>query len=86
MKLIWNKHMFVNTIHVEDLCAAVTHLTKEGAHGEIYNVVDQVLLRKVILCAQIYFTILYYYEMNITISLSQQASGFQELLYHSSTF
>ncbi|XP_063675688.1 dTDP-D-glucose 4,6-dehydratase-like [Bolinopsis microptera] len=40
MKLIWNKNMYVNTVHVEDLCHAVTHLIKDGIPGETYNVVD----------------------------------------------
>ena len=34
MKLIWNKNMYVNTVHVEDLCRAITHLLKEGAPGK----------------------------------------------------
>ena len=34
MKLIWNKNMYVNTVHVEDLCYAVTHLIKDGIPGK----------------------------------------------------
>ena len=33
MRLIWNKNMYVNTVHVEDLCHAITHLVKDGVPG-----------------------------------------------------
>jgi hypothetical protein len=39
MKLIWNKNMYVNTVHVEDLCHVITHLIKEGVPGECLAVI-----------------------------------------------
>ena len=35
MRLIWNKNMYVNTVHVEDLCHAITHLVKDGVPGNL---------------------------------------------------
>lgn len=40
MKLIWNKNMYVNTVHVKDTCRAICHLLQVAKPGETYNVVD----------------------------------------------
>lgn len=41
MKLLWNKDMKMNTVHVSDLSRAIWHLTTRGKNGELYNVVDK---------------------------------------------
>uniref|UniRef100_T1HA61 Epimerase domain-containing protein n=1 Tax=Rhodnius prolixus TaxID=13249 RepID=T1HA61_RHOPR len=41
MKLLWNKDLAMNTVHVRDLCRAIWHVTTlEEARNQIYNVVD----------------------------------------------
>ncbi|CAG2104948.1 unnamed protein product [Medioppia subpectinata] len=40
MKLLWNKDLKLNTIHVQDLCSAVWLCCLNGKEGEVYNVVD----------------------------------------------
>ncbi|XP_028402731.1 uncharacterized protein LOC114525548 [Dendronephthya gigantea] len=40
MKLLWTKDLRMNTVHVDDVCRALWHLTEHGAAGEIYNLVD----------------------------------------------
>ncbi|XP_071098921.1 dTDP-glucose 4,6-dehydratase-like isoform X1 [Haliotis cracherodii] len=41
MKMLWTKDLKMNTIHVEDLCAAVWTLCQQGKPGQIYNLVDK---------------------------------------------
>ncbi|GAB6032024.1 hypothetical protein CHUAL_010396 [Chamberlinius hualienensis] len=41
MKMIWDKDMKMNTVHVKDLCKAIWHLALNGKNREIYNVVDK---------------------------------------------
>lgn len=41
MKLLWDKDMKMNTIHVVDLCRAIWHLCSHGKSGEVYNIVDK---------------------------------------------
>ncbi|XP_014098961.1 dTDP-D-glucose 4,6-dehydratase [Bactrocera oleae] len=41
MKLLWNESMRLNTVHVDDVCAAMWFLAlNPAAAGEIYNIVD----------------------------------------------
>lgn len=41
MKVLWNRNLMLNTIHVLDLCRAIHYVTqKSEAEGQIYNVVD----------------------------------------------
>lgn len=41
MKLLWNESMRLNTVHVDDVCAAMWFLALNPvAAGEIYNLVD----------------------------------------------
>lgn len=41
MRLLWDKDLRMNTIHVKDLCEAIWFLMKlKEAHGEVYNAVD----------------------------------------------
>ncbi|KAK9503946.1 hypothetical protein O3M35_010398 [Rhynocoris fuscipes] len=41
MKLLWNKDLFINTIHVTDLCRALWHVTTSQAGlNQIFNVAD----------------------------------------------
>lgn len=41
MKFLWTKDLKYNTVHVEDLCAAIVHATSDRvAAGSIFNVVD----------------------------------------------
>lgn len=41
MKLLWNKDLKLNTVHVRDVSRALWHLTTHGRSGEIYNIVDR---------------------------------------------
>lgn len=42
MKLMWTADLKLNTVHVIDLCRAITFLAnKKEAVGQIYNVVDK---------------------------------------------
>ena len=40
MKLLWSKDLRMNTVHVDDVCRGLWHLTTKGNNGEIYNLVD----------------------------------------------
>lgn len=41
MKVLWNRNLMLNTIHVLDLCRAIHYVTeKSEAEDQIYNVVD----------------------------------------------
>ncbi|KAL1132270.1 hypothetical protein AAG570_010227 [Ranatra chinensis] len=41
MKLLWDKNMVMNTVHVEDLCRAMWHVCqREDTLGHVYNVAD----------------------------------------------
>jgi len=41
MELLWSKSLKMNTVHVDDVCRAIWHLTTNGNSGEIYNLVDK---------------------------------------------
>lgn len=41
MKLLWSKDLKMNTVHVDDVCRALWHLTSKGGNGEVYNIVDK---------------------------------------------
>nr|CAD7461895.1 unnamed protein product [Timema tahoe] len=42
MKLLWNRDLKMNTVHVTDLCQAIWHLaTREDTLGQVYNIVDK---------------------------------------------
>jgi nucleoside-diphosphate-sugar epimerase len=42
MKLLWDKNIIMNTVHVLDVCRAIWHLCeKEEAVGKIYNIADE---------------------------------------------
>jgi len=40
MEFLWDKDLRMNTVHVEDVCAALWHLTTHGNSGEIFNLAD----------------------------------------------
>lgn len=40
MEFLWDKELKMHTVHVEDVCAALWHLTSHGQKGEIYNLAD----------------------------------------------
>jgi len=40
MEFLWDKELKMNTVHVEDLCAALWFLTSHGNKGDIYNLAD----------------------------------------------
>jgi len=40
MEFLWDKELKMHTIHVEDVCAALWHLTSHGQSGEIFNLAD----------------------------------------------
>jgi len=40
MEFLWDKDLKINTVHVEDVCAALWHLSQNGKVGEIYNLAD----------------------------------------------
>jgi len=40
MEFLWDKDLKINTVHVEDVCAALWHLASNGTVGEVYNLVD----------------------------------------------
>ncbi|XP_066994011.2 uncharacterized protein [Anabrus simplex] len=42
MKLLWNKELKMNTVHVVDLCRAIWFLAlRDDTRGQIYHIVDQ---------------------------------------------
>jgi len=41
MKLLWSKSFQMNTVHVEDVCRALWHLTTHGNSGDTYNLCDK---------------------------------------------
>jgi nucleoside-diphosphate-sugar epimerase len=45
MKLLWTKDLRINTVHVNDVCAAIwtlwKHYQSKPAKGEIFNLVDK---------------------------------------------
>lgn len=41
MKFLWGGELKLNTVHVEDVCAALWHLTTNGEVKKIYNLVDK---------------------------------------------
>lgn len=41
MKMLWTKDLHMNTVHVEDVCAAVWHLFTKGQRGQIYHLADK---------------------------------------------
>jgi nucleoside-diphosphate-sugar epimerase len=41
MKFLWDKEMKVNTVHVNDVCRALWHLTSHGDKGAIFNLADE---------------------------------------------
>jgi len=40
MEFLWDKDLKMHTVHVEDVCAALWHLTTHGNSGEIFNLAD----------------------------------------------
>jgi len=40
MEFLWDKDLKMHTVHVEDVCTALWHLTTHGDSGEIYNLAD----------------------------------------------
>lgn len=40
MEFLWDKELKMNTVHVEDICAALVFLTTHGNSGEIFNLAD----------------------------------------------
>ena len=46
MRLIWNKNMYVNTVHVEDLCHAITNLVKDGVPGKLLTCYVVLVIKK----------------------------------------
>jgi nucleoside-diphosphate-sugar epimerase len=40
MEFLWDKELKMNTVHVEDVCAALVHLTTHGNSGEVFNLAD----------------------------------------------
>jgi len=40
MEFLWDKDLRINTVHVEDVCAALFHLAQQGQVGQIYNLAD----------------------------------------------
>jgi len=40
MEFLWDKELKMNTVHVEDLCAALWFLVSHGNKGDIYNLAD----------------------------------------------
>jgi len=40
MEFLWDKELKMNTVHVEDVCAALWHLALNGQKGEVYNLAD----------------------------------------------
>lgn len=41
MKLLWGSDLRINTVHVDDVCAALWHLTTHGDNGSIFNLSDK---------------------------------------------
>jgi nucleoside-diphosphate-sugar epimerase len=41
MKLLWSKSLKMNTVHVEDVCRAIWHLTTHGSSGDVFNLADK---------------------------------------------
>lgn len=41
MELLWTEKLRLNTVHVEDVAAALWLLAECGAPGEVYNLVDE---------------------------------------------
>lgn len=41
MKFLWGGDLKLHTVHVEDVCAALWHLTTAGEVKKVYNVVDK---------------------------------------------
>eukprot|EP01114_Cavostelium_apophysatum_P008476 TRINITY_DN209_c0_g1_i1.p1 TRINITY_DN209_c0_g1~~TRINITY_DN209_c0_g1_i1.p1 ORF type:complete len:367 (-),score=128.85 TRINITY_DN209_c0_g1_i1:122-1222(-) len=40
MEFLWDKDLKINTVHVEDVCAALWFLSQNGKVGEVYNLAD----------------------------------------------
>jgi nucleoside-diphosphate-sugar epimerase len=40
MEFLWDKDLRFNTVHVEDVCAALWFLTTHGQSGEVFNLAD----------------------------------------------
>ncbi|EGD81082.1 hypothetical protein PTSG_11027 [Salpingoeca rosetta] len=41
MKLLWTEKLRINTVHVEDVAAALWTIATKGAKGEVYNIADK---------------------------------------------
>lgn len=41
MEFLWDKDLKCNTVHVDDVVRALWHLTTNGKHGAVYNLVDE---------------------------------------------
>lgn len=41
MKLLWTKDLKMSTVHVNDVCRGVWHLTNHGNSGDIFNLADK---------------------------------------------
>jgi len=40
MEFLWDKELKMHTVHVEDVCAALVHLTTHANSGEVFNLAD----------------------------------------------
>lgn len=41
MKLLWNKNLKINTVHVDDVVLALVHLFTNGKKGDVFNLADK---------------------------------------------
>ena len=41
MKLLWNRDLKMNTVHILDVCRAVWHLHQHGKTKQIYHLADK---------------------------------------------
>jgi len=41
MEFLWDKDLKLNTVHVQDVVAALWFLSQSGKHGSVYNLADQ---------------------------------------------
>jgi len=40
MEFLWDKDLRINTVHVDDVCVALWHLSQNGKPGSVYNLAD----------------------------------------------
>jgi len=41
MKFLWTKSLKLNTVHIEDMCAAIWHACTKSKAGSVFNVADE---------------------------------------------